>query len=205
MTVRPRSRKEQIIDQATGLFAQHGYDKVTVKDLARACEITEPALYRHFKGKDAIYDAVLDRLAGHLDHDSLFASLDGRDELREILNGIADHILSFFAANKDPYRLLLYSTLGHHSKAKTVFRSLRLPYVTFLKDQLDRLYKAGAIVRKDNLITARCFVGMCFDCATCSMLWNNFQGRRCTPKQLIANNIPIFVGGLTASGHSTKR
>jgi len=56
------NRKEQILQFATEAFSRDGYDRVTVKQLADKCGITEPAVYRHFESKDAIYVAVLESL-----------------------------------------------------------------------------------------------------------------------------------------------
>ncbi|MFH1686546.1 MAG: TetR/AcrR family transcriptional regulator [bacterium] len=204
MTIRVPDRKRQIVDQATRLFSRNGFDKVTVKDLAQACGITEPALYRHFKSKEAIYDAVLSSLGASLEHQELFDRLADEDRLDVMLNEIAEHILTFFNAHREPYRLLLYSALGQHTKARQVYRSIRLPYVEFLQKRLDHLYAEGLVIKKDNEITAKCFVGMVFDCATCSILWNSFQGRKCAPQELIANNIPIFVSGLS-TGRKAKK
>jgi len=193
---RVKDRKGQIVAQATRLFSKHGFDKVRVKDLADACKITEPALYRHYASKGAIYNAVLDSLGASLEHQELFDTLDQQPRLDAILRGIADHILTFFDAHREPYRLLLYSTLGHHTKARQVYRSIRLPYVKYLIKRLDQFKTQGAIRKKDSEITARCFVGMVFDCATCTMLWDNYQGKKCSAQELIANNVPIFVAGL---------
>ena len=196
MASRVKDRKGQIVAKATRLFSSMGYDKVRVKDLAAACQITEPALYRHYQSKEAIYDAVLDSLSVNLGHQKLFDRLATETDLGVLLNGIAEHILTFFNSHREPYRLLLYSTLGRHKKAGQVFRSIRRPYVKFLIERLDYLRRQGVIRKKDSEITARCFVGMIFDCAACTILWSNFQGRKCSAPELIANNIPIFVAGL---------
>ncbi len=182
--------------QATRLFSSHGFDGVTIRDLARACEISEPALYRYFGSKESIYEAVLDALGERLDHERVFAALDGEDNLDLLLERLAEHILEFFDKHREPYRLLLYATLTQHNKAAQVFRLVRQPYVDFLKTRLDRLMESGRVRRVDSLITARCFVGMLFDCVACTTFWRRFQGIRCHPDEIVANNIPIFASGL---------
>ena len=68
-------RKQQILQLATEAFSREGYDKVTVKQLADGCGITEPAIYRHYKSKDAIYIAVLESLYDRLDSRELFSRI----------------------------------------------------------------------------------------------------------------------------------
>lgn len=178
------------------MFGQHGFDRVTIKQLADACKITEPALYRYFSSKEEIYGAVLDSLKSHQRYRELFAKLETEDDLHAILHELASHILSFLHANRDVYRLLLYSTLREHTKARQVFRDVRGPYVKFLVTQLDRLHKQGRIKTKNNVITARCFIGMVFDCALGSTLWRGFLGKNYQPEEIITNNVAIFVDGL---------
>jgi AcrR family transcriptional regulator len=189
-------RKRQIIAEALRLFAQHGFDRVTIKQLANACDITEPALYRHFSSKEDIYAAVLDSLKAQQEYDDLFAELENETDVHRILHELASHILTFFSAHRDMYRLLLYSTLREHAKARQVFRDIRGPYVKFLVKQFDRLYNLGKIKKKNNVITARCFVGMVFDCALGATMWRGFLGKNYRPEEIIANNVPIFVDGL---------
>jgi len=52
---------EVILDTAEQLFAARGLDSVSVRDLARHLGLTAPSLYNHFPGKQALYEAVLER------------------------------------------------------------------------------------------------------------------------------------------------
>ena len=53
--------REVILDTAERLFAARGVDGVAVRDLAREMCLTAPSLYNHFRSKQALYDAVLER------------------------------------------------------------------------------------------------------------------------------------------------
>ena len=88
----PRSTpptRDVILDIAERLFAEHGLDGVAVRDIARETGLTPSSLYNHFPGKQALYDAVLDRglrpvvemtaaawQAGPLDPERMRVSLD---------------------------------------------------------------------------------------------------------------------------------
>ncbi len=52
--------REKIFDAAVDLFAEHGYDRTTVRDIAKAVGVTESAVYRHYPGKDAILEAIFE-------------------------------------------------------------------------------------------------------------------------------------------------
>ena len=50
--------KDRILDSALTLFAEKGYDGVGVDLIAENAGIKGPSLYKHFKGKEDILDAL---------------------------------------------------------------------------------------------------------------------------------------------------
>ncbi len=54
-----RSRREEILEIAVGLFASRGYHGVSMDDIGAAAGVTGPALYHHFAGKEAMLAAAL--------------------------------------------------------------------------------------------------------------------------------------------------
>ncbi len=60
--VTPKPRKEEILDVATRLFAERGYDGTSMNDVAERVGMRKASLFYHFATKDALYEAVLDRL-----------------------------------------------------------------------------------------------------------------------------------------------
>ena len=57
-----RKTKELILQTALRLFAQRGFEGVSVRDIAGELELTAPALYVHFKSKQEILEAILRRM-----------------------------------------------------------------------------------------------------------------------------------------------
>ena len=53
--------RERILDCSERLFAERGLAGTAVRDIARACGLTAASLYNHFDGKQALYEAVLER------------------------------------------------------------------------------------------------------------------------------------------------
>ncbi|GII22232.1 TetR/AcrR family transcriptional regulator [Planosporangium mesophilum] len=56
---RRRSRRDEILEIAVGLFATRGYHGVSMDDIGAAAGVTGPALYHHFAGKEAMLVAAL--------------------------------------------------------------------------------------------------------------------------------------------------
>lgn len=55
-------RENAILDAATAVLSQKGYDLMTMDDVAGTVGISKPSLYKHFKSKEELIGAALIRL-----------------------------------------------------------------------------------------------------------------------------------------------
>lgn len=53
--------KERILNEALRLFSEKGYSDVYVGDIAEAVGIKAPSLYKHYKGKQEIFDSCVEK------------------------------------------------------------------------------------------------------------------------------------------------
>lgn len=60
------TRREQILAAAAELFARHGFHGVGIDDIGAAVGISGPALYRHFRSKDAMLGEMLTSISEYL-------------------------------------------------------------------------------------------------------------------------------------------
>ena len=54
--------KHRILDEALTLFSEKGYANVYVADIAERVGIKAPSLYKHYKNKQAIFDAIIEEM-----------------------------------------------------------------------------------------------------------------------------------------------
>jgi AcrR family transcriptional regulator len=59
---RGQATREHIVDVATDLFATAGFDGTSIDTVMRTAGVSKGALYHHFPGKEALFEAVLDRV-----------------------------------------------------------------------------------------------------------------------------------------------
>jgi len=78
------STQQRIMDQALALFAQRGFDAVTVADIAKAVGIKAPSLYKHFASKQAIFDAILTEMENRYEQQTASMRIDGRDPEKDV-------------------------------------------------------------------------------------------------------------------------
>jgi AcrR family transcriptional regulator len=83
---RPRNRRALILEAAAELFAGHGYERVSMAELAEAVTVRPAAIYGHFEGKqDLLYNTILAEFAPAR---ALIAS-DRGEGLDSVLRGLA--------------------------------------------------------------------------------------------------------------------
>ncbi len=66
------STKERILEAALTLFAENGYNGTSVEQIARAVGIKAPSLYKHYKSKEDILNALID--SAEVRYDEMFGS-----------------------------------------------------------------------------------------------------------------------------------
>ena len=59
-------RKNEILDVAERLFGTKGFDNTSTSDILNEVGIARGTLYYHFKSKEDILDAMIDRMTGRL-------------------------------------------------------------------------------------------------------------------------------------------
>ena len=59
------STKSKILDEALIMFAENGYRGTNLRDLAARLGLSKSALYKHYTSKEAIWNALLDRMEAY--------------------------------------------------------------------------------------------------------------------------------------------
>ena len=52
--------REKIFNVSVDLFSRYGYDRVSIRQIAKEVGIKESSIYNHFKSKELIMDSILD-------------------------------------------------------------------------------------------------------------------------------------------------
>jgi AcrR family transcriptional regulator len=80
---------------ALDLFAEHGYDKTSLREIAERLGVTKAALYYHFKSKEDIVRSLFEDYAGDIDELIAWGSRQPRtpDTRRELLDRYLDIVV----------------------------------------------------------------------------------------------------------------
>jgi AcrR family transcriptional regulator len=155
-------RREQILDAALHVMAEHGFRGASIKRIAERAGLKSPALiYWYFKDKQAVLDAVFERISPFL---STVADADAHldDPPEQVLPRIA---ASFLQLAHRPemgraVRIMLSEVARHPAVADFFAERGPLVVLRFLERYLARQTELGRLRVEDPPGSARAFMGM---------------------------------------------
>jgi AcrR family transcriptional regulator len=128
-TPRRRSRRDEILDIAVGLFASRGYHGVSMDDIGSAAGVTGPALYHHFAGKEAMLAAALIPVSDGLLQGGRSRVAEHPGDPRGALESLVDFHLEFALANPAVIALHLHELDRLPEEPRRQIRRLQRLYV----------------------------------------------------------------------------
>lgn len=139
---RRAARREAIIDAATGLFAEKGFDGVSVQEIADAADTHKTTVLYHFDTKDALHDAVLDQALGRVAE--VQREFLAGDFARERVAYLIDQMLAFYAEHPSLARLLMREMLDPEGSEAYLRRFVDPIYVPAVAS-MTKAMRAGRI------------------------------------------------------------
>ncbi|WP_041239597.1 TetR/AcrR family transcriptional regulator, partial [Gordonibacter pamelaeae] len=83
----PEERKAELLDTAMRLFAEKGYDNVSVRSVAREAGVASGLAYHYFDSKQRLFDAAIGHYAERCSEGMRAALDDGALSLDEKIEG----------------------------------------------------------------------------------------------------------------------
>ena len=124
-----RSRRDEILEIAVGLFAARGYHGVSMDDIGAAAGVTGPALYHHFAGKEAMMVAALIPVSENLLAGGMARVSEHVGQPRELLDSLVDFHVDFALANPAVIALHLHELDRLPADPRRAIRRLQRLYV----------------------------------------------------------------------------
>ncbi len=156
--LRSQQRHQRILDAATFVFSTKGYHGTLVDEIAAEAETSKGGVYFHFPNKQAIFLALLDRLADILRERVETAVAQHTDPL--VRAEAALHVvLETFGSHRRLARLFLVEALGAGPEFNARMMHIRADFADFIRVQLDAAVAADAIPPLDTATVATAWFG----------------------------------------------
>ena len=143
-------RKQAILTAATPVFARLGRAGTTTKDIAKAAGISEALLYRHFAGKEALYEELEDYC---VDANVAASHLLEKEKpsTKTLVKGVAVLVHAVFLgigarqAHEDTKRLVTSSLLDDGRFAKAFLKRHVEPWIKIFEESLQAARAANDV------------------------------------------------------------
>ena len=153
--------KEKILDAAIVSFVENGYKGTNLRDFAAGMGLSKSALYRHYESKEAIWNALLDKLEAY--YNERFGSPEHLPQIPtscEELLSLVMNMVNFTIHDEKVIlaRKLLLTEQFHNDRVK------RLATQHFMNDTkvifkriFDKMIDAGLLIPEDPDMLALVF------------------------------------------------
>ncbi|HTP11714.1 MAG TPA: TetR/AcrR family transcriptional regulator [Anaerolineae bacterium] len=152
--------RDTILDTSAKLFSQHGYKEVSIRDIAQACGMTNAALYYHFKNKEDLFLAMLQR-----DHtkslEALHEAAHGPGDLREDLKQLIVRYAELTCERRQSFQTLWRDVKQMEDiRARKLFGEMQHEIMRPLVERLEQAQIDGEIKSGETRLYARLLYGM---------------------------------------------
>lgn len=165
-----QERREQLLDVGRRLFAEKGFEAVSVEEIAAKAGVSKPVVYEHFGGKEGLYAVVVDREMTYL----LVAITDALDNpdgaepmnARTLLERAGMALFDYIDSYPDGFRILVRDTpVARDPEAPSVvaggtFAGLLVDVAARVDDLLARQFKVHGLNPKWAPLYSQMLVGM---------------------------------------------
>ncbi len=152
-------RRSEVVLTAGRLFRQHGYERTTVRELARAVGLQSGSLFHHFRSKEEILVAVM--------NNGIQEVLDGGHEALAHYRAPADRLAALFrvhmwsmlhGAGGDAMNALVYEWRSLSAPSQASVKALSDRYEAMWQQVVAAAVDAG-LLRGDARVIKRCVLG----------------------------------------------
>lgn len=129
-------KTQLIIDTAFNVWGEDSFYNTSLSSLAEAMGMTKPAIYRYFKNKDALLQAMKNNFIIKYRSRLIKSNSNSIMTLDELIVDYTNTAVKFFAENYHYYRFLVLRLLNMNQDIELLFSEMKGDYENFLSPAL---------------------------------------------------------------------
>lgn len=191
------ARRNQILDAATRVFAEKGFHRATIKDIARTAGIADGTIYTYFPSKTEVLFAILHRLNESMEREQQFVQ-GGEQEMKGFFTAYLRQRMSLLWPNAEVFRAVLPEILVNKELRDLYYRQVILPTFEVAERYFSMQSQEGQLRQIDIPLTARAMAGTLLGLLTIQLLGDETIATRW--EELPEVLTTLFFEGLTPGG-----
>jgi TetR/AcrR family transcriptional regulator len=200
-------RRRQLIDVAVDLFSKKGFGGTTTREIAKAADVNEAIIFRHFETKEGLYAAILDQRARETLSEEAFEVLRGLATLGDdegFFRFLVQRILHAFRDYPQYQRLLLFSALEKHPFAASYHERFVAPSFKFVREYIERRQREGVFRDCDAAMAVFFLAAMAAQYGMNRWLFDR-NNPRASEEEVIEAVVELFLRGMRSAGGESTR
>jgi AcrR family transcriptional regulator len=134
--------RERVINTAVKMFAEKGFFRTTVEDIAKSAHVAKGTMYLYFRDKEALYLATLEK---HFDR-AVKALTEIETTVRsseEKMTDIAVQFINYMTGLKDTYPMFTFENLHVTGRIMKRIRPAVMPRLIQMTEIISRIIEEG--------------------------------------------------------------
>ena len=149
-----QARRDQILDAAIDVISEKGFQKTTIRQIARAAGVADGTLYNYFKNKEDILLAIIGRLTEAEVRDMQFAEAEQTDIEAFIASYFTDRAQEV-EENLAPIRIVFAETMVNPALAKLAYDKIYGPAFAVAEAYFQQMMADGRLPQGDPAVMSR--------------------------------------------------
>lgn len=171
------ARRKQILDAATQIFAEKGFHRATIKEIARVAGIADGTIYTYFASKTEVLLGILHRLNESTEREQQL-TLEGEQDMRSFFTAYLRQRMALLWPNAEVFQAVLPEMLVNEELRELYFQQVLVPTFTIAEYAFQVQREAGQIRNIDIPLTVRAIAGLLFGLLTFQLLGDEVIARR---------------------------
>jgi AcrR family transcriptional regulator len=171
------ARRKQILDAATQVFAEKGFHRATIKDIARVAGIGDGTIYTYFASKTEVLLGILHRLNESTEREQQLMPESDQD-LRSFFTAYLRQRMALLWPNAEVFQAVLPEMLVNEELREIYYQQVLAPTFIVAEHSFQVQSATGQVQSIDVPLTVRAIAGMIFGLLTLQLLGDEVIAER---------------------------
>jgi AcrR family transcriptional regulator len=156
-----QARQRQILTAAAQVFAEKGFHRATIRDIATAAGISDGTIYNYFENKDALLIGILDQLNETDERETHFEQ-GKQEDIQSFLTAYLRHRMEVMGPNIHVFRAILPEILTNDSLRHIYNERVIMPSMKLAEQFIASQMENGSLKQQDHVLVARAMAAQIF-------------------------------------------